>query len=478
MSEDRAQQALQKRLNACLKKQENIVCCECPSRLPRWASMNLGIFICTNCSGIHRSLGVHISRVRSTQLDKWTEQQVDFMERMGNERANAYWEKNLPANVKPQKSDLQTVEKFIRQKYERKMFCDKNSDGPIPLSSKAEAEEVVVVEEYHNHHHDNNNNRISAQTTTQRGTALFVQQKSTTAAAAGLLDLFGNAPPLAQPQPQQPQQLQNNGAGTNWMDFGNAPLSTNTARVQQAVAADDDWGDFSSAATPPPATKVANNNGQHTQSTSMSAAPPIDMFAGFDVVAQPLQATKANENAQQQQTTKKIVASKDDIMGLFDAAPPVMLQQPPPQHQNMMMGMPQMGMGMGGGMPPPPPQMMMNSSVGGMMGGGGGGGYMQQQYPSQNNMYAQPQMYQPQQQPPQQMFAQPGLNNNNMYMMQQNYQQQQPQQQHMMYNNHQQQQQLNPNAPRPISLDTFGGGLQPPAAHDTSKKDLFPDLKW
>ena len=134
---DRIQLALQKRLNACLKKPENVVCAECPSRLPRWASMNLGVFICTNCSGIHRSLGVHISRVRSTQLDKWTEAQVDFMERMGNERANGFWEKNLPPNVKPTKSDLRTVEKYIRQKYEKRMYCDKETDGPVPLSAEA-----------------------------------------------------------------------------------------------------------------------------------------------------------------------------------------------------------------------------------------------------------------------------------------------------------------------------------------------------
>ena len=99
--------------------------------------MNLGVFICTNCSGIHRSLGVHISRVRSTQLDKWTEAQVDFMERMGNERANGFWEKNLPPNVKPTKSDLRTVEKYIRQKYEKRMYCDKETDGPVPLSAEA-----------------------------------------------------------------------------------------------------------------------------------------------------------------------------------------------------------------------------------------------------------------------------------------------------------------------------------------------------
>lgn len=43
---------------------------------PRWASWNLGIFICIRCAGIHRNLGVHISKVKSVNLDQWTQEQV------------------------------------------------------------------------------------------------------------------------------------------------------------------------------------------------------------------------------------------------------------------------------------------------------------------------------------------------------------------------------------------------------------------
>ena len=128
------QKAFVKRLQLCLKRPENLVCADCTMRLPRWASVNLGIFVCTNCSGIHRSLGVHISFVRSTQLDRWDEESVTKLESMGNSRANAYWEANLPlfsSDVKPTTCALPVVQKYIQRKYQAKEFVDRNAAGPI-----------------------------------------------------------------------------------------------------------------------------------------------------------------------------------------------------------------------------------------------------------------------------------------------------------------------------------------------------------
>ncbi|XP_052486714.1 probable ADP-ribosylation factor GTPase-activating protein AGD11 isoform X2 [Gossypium raimondii] len=73
----------QARLERLLEDTGNRVCADCGSPDPKWVSLSIGVFICIKCSGVHRSLGSHISKVLSVKLDEWTEDQVDGLVNLG-----------------------------------------------------------------------------------------------------------------------------------------------------------------------------------------------------------------------------------------------------------------------------------------------------------------------------------------------------------------------------------------------------------
>lgn len=78
----------------------NNVCCDCDDKNPQWASVSFGVFMCLECSGRHRALGVHISFVRSVSMDSWTEKQIQQMRLGGNDQFNRFLNQyNVPKTM-------------------------------------------------------------------------------------------------------------------------------------------------------------------------------------------------------------------------------------------------------------------------------------------------------------------------------------------------------------------------------------------
>jgi stromal membrane-associated protein len=129
------QEKFQAILSALLKDEDNKYCEDCDAKGPRWASWNLGIFLCIRCAGIHRNLGVHISRVKSVNLDSWTPEQVAMMQEMGNSRARAVYEANIPETFRRPQTDS-ALEAYIRSKYEQKKYIAREWVPPKPTIPK------------------------------------------------------------------------------------------------------------------------------------------------------------------------------------------------------------------------------------------------------------------------------------------------------------------------------------------------------
>ncbi|KAJ0036320.1 hypothetical protein NQD34_004997 [Periophthalmus magnuspinnatus] len=156
----------------------NELCCDCGQAEPRWASINLGILLCIECSGIHRSLGVHCSKVRSLTLDSWEPELLKLMCELGNSVINhiyegSYQEKGLKKPTPT--SSRQEKEVWIKAKYVEKRFLKRLGSSDLVLMNgdrRAEpSERRWSVKKCRRHH---------SATTVPKGRRRYLQEPGST----------------------------------------------------------------------------------------------------------------------------------------------------------------------------------------------------------------------------------------------------------------------------------------------------------
>ncbi|KAI1790493.1 ArfGap-domain-containing protein [Ganoderma leucocontextum] len=264
-----------KTLRELLKRPENKTCADCKRNDPRWASWNLGVFLCIRCSGIHRSMGTHISKVKSVDLDVWTPEQMASIQKWGNRRANLYWEAHLRQGHVPPDHKMDS---YIRSKYETRRWAREgpppqdpavlDGDAPAPAPTPAQSAPVPTQPAHAS--------RASVSSVNAARSHQPHQLLSTAVAASR--QTAAPAPALAAPQQQQQaapqaQQQQPQSAAVDLfsLDF-HAPVTAQPAQQEQQPKKDVKAEIMSLFSTAAPAQPNPNLYAQQQQAAAFGGA--------------------------------------------------------------------------------------------------------------------------------------------------------------------------------------------------------------
>lgn len=116
-----------RQLLAIQKKKGNDACCDCGSPSPQWASPKFGIFLCLNCAGLHRGLGVHISFVRSVTMDAFKPAEIERMRFGGNSGWKKFWADNANEEEREVPWEAEAVPTrypgYLGEQYKENLTC-------------------------------------------------------------------------------------------------------------------------------------------------------------------------------------------------------------------------------------------------------------------------------------------------------------------------------------------------------------------
>jgi len=126
---------------------QNKYCVDCKNLSQNWIDIKIGCYLCTRCAGLHRKFGTDYCRVKSITLDKWTNEEIEFMKSIGNTKINEQYEANLKKENKIDITSEDKLTRFIKNKYIDKIFYSKINkqinEKLSESSSKSENKEVI-----------------------------------------------------------------------------------------------------------------------------------------------------------------------------------------------------------------------------------------------------------------------------------------------------------------------------------------------